>query len=101
MGYLDIWNINNDIEQPTCHVLVGEGKQAINRVKWSGDGKRIAVGDAAGKVYVYDVADRVAVPRLDEASRLKETIKEIEVGLDDKISSESADGGMHLDAPSV
>lgn len=35
----------------------------------SDDGKHIAVGDASGRVTMYTVADRVALPRAKEVER--------------------------------
>eukprot|EP00048_Salpingoeca_helianthica_P015098 m.225045 g.225045 ORF g.225045 m.225045 type:complete len:597 (-) comp16604_c0_seq1:186-1976(-) len=76
-GELDFWNPNSDTEAPVLSVTVGEGRQSVNRIRWSGSGLHLAAGDASGRVFVYDVGEKLAVPRADEAGRLKDTIAEM------------------------
>lgn len=76
-GELDFWNPNSDTEAPVKSSTVGEGKQSVNRVRWSRDGRQLAAGDAAGHVYIYDISEQIAVPRGDESARLKDTIAEM------------------------
>jgi dynein intermediate chain len=69
-GLLDVWNLNVDTEIPitttpvsipTSHssdrVLLSGEPQALNKLKWDNEGKRIATGSADGPVFVYDVAE--------------------------------------------
>lgn len=76
-GELDFWNPNSDTEAPVLSVTVGEGKQSVNRIRWSRNGHQLAAGDASGHVFVYDVGEKLAVPRADEYARLKDTIAEM------------------------
>jgi WD40 repeat protein len=55
-GCLDVWNLCKDVEQPASRVEVNNMKQSLNRVKWTIDGRHIAVGDANGSIFMYDVA---------------------------------------------
>ena len=59
-------------------VTVGEGKQSVNRIRWSRNGHQLAAGDAAGKVHIFEVGEKLAVPRADESARLKDTIAEMQ-----------------------
>lgn len=52
-GYLDIWDISRD---ESIRKKVNEKKNSpLNTVKWSHDGKRLAVGDADGNVSIVQV----------------------------------------------
>lgn len=77
-GQLNFWNLNADIEVPYASVDVGDGRTALNKARWNTQGNAIAVGDAAGMVHIYDVGERLAHPRSDEASRLRESLNDIE-----------------------
>jgi dynein intermediate chain, cytosolic len=77
-GRLDLWNLNQDTEVPTCSVIV-EGSTALNRVSWTPSGLHVTVGDESGKIYVYDVAESVGVPRMDEWQRFNSTLHELKM----------------------
>ena len=57
LGKLDFWDLNKDVEMPVYRYDVG--KKALNKLAWSADGKRIATGDIAGKVTVFNVEKEV------------------------------------------
>lgn len=76
MGRVDLWNLNNDTEVPTASVTL-DGQPAANRVKWGHQGNQIAVGDAEGKIWIYDVGESLAVPRHDEWSKFVRTLADI------------------------
>ena len=50
-GYLDFIDLNKDMELPIVHTKLGT--EAINKICWTEDGKRITVGDAAGKIQLF------------------------------------------------
>ncbi|KAH9368055.1 hypothetical protein HPB48_001045 [Haemaphysalis longicornis] len=75
-GRLDLWNLNNDTELPTVSEVV-DGGPALNRVIWTPSGHQVAVGDDAGKVWVYDVGEQLAVPKGDECSRFVQSLQEL------------------------
>lgn len=77
-GRLDLWNLNQDTEVPTASVTV-DGSPALNRVSWTPSGLHVTVGDEAGKIYVYDVAENLAIPRMDEWSRFSSTLHELKM----------------------
>ncbi|XP_041460776.1 cytoplasmic dynein 1 intermediate chain 2-like isoform X1 [Lytechinus variegatus] len=76
MGRVDLWNLNNDTEVPTASVTL-DGQPAANRVKWGHQGNQIAVGDAEGKIWIYDVGESLAMPRNDEWSKFVRTLADI------------------------
>lgn len=75
-GRLDLWNLNQDTEVPVASVVV-EGAPALNRVSWTPSGLHVTIGDDAGRIYVYDVAENLANPRVDEWSRFAATLNEL------------------------
>ncbi|XP_021706115.1 cytoplasmic dynein 1 intermediate chain isoform X13 [Aedes aegypti] len=82
-GRLDLWNLNQDTEVPTASVVV-EGQPALNRVSWTPSGLHVTVGDEAGRVYVYDVADNLASPRMDEWNKLNSVLYELKMNQNDE-----------------
>ncbi|XP_067132730.1 cytoplasmic dynein 1 intermediate chain 2-like isoform X3 [Centruroides vittatus] len=76
MGRLDIWNLNNDTELPTISIAT-EGNPALNRVIWTPSGHQVTIGDDMGKIWIYDVGEQLATPKIDEWSRFVHTLQEI------------------------
>ncbi|KAL5277050.1 DYNC1I2 family protein [Megaselia abdita] len=77
-GRLVLWNLNQDTEVPTASVVL-EGAPGLNRVSWTPSGLHVCVGDDAGRLYVYDVAEHLALPRIDEWTRFKGTLNELKL----------------------
>jgi len=73
-GSLDLWNLNEETEVPIIKTTVGS--KALNRLKWSPDGKKILTGDSAGSLYVYDTGE-ISVPRSDELQKFEETLSRL------------------------
>ncbi|XP_052861740.1 cytoplasmic dynein 1 intermediate chain-like isoform X4 [Anopheles cruzii] len=82
-GRLDLWNLNQDTEVPTASVTV-EGQPALNRVSWTPSGLHVTVGDEAGRIYVYDVADNLAHPRMDEWNKLSAVLYDLKINQTDE-----------------
>ncbi|XP_017066958.1 cytoplasmic dynein 1 intermediate chain isoform X12 [Drosophila eugracilis] len=83
-GRLDLWNLNQDTEVPTASVVVA-GAPALNRVSWTPSGLHVCIGDEAGKLYVYDVAENLAQPSRDEWSRFNAHLSEIKLNQSDEV----------------
>lgn len=81
-GRLDLWNLNQDTEVPTASVVI-DGAPALNRVSWTPSGLHVTVGDDSGKIYVYDVADNLANPRIDEWTKFASTLNEFRMNQSD------------------
>ncbi|XP_071875070.1 cytoplasmic dynein 1 intermediate chain short wing isoform X36 [Bombus fervidus] len=75
-GRLDLWNLNQDTEVPTASVVIN-GSPALNRVSWTPSGLHVTVGDDTGKIWVYDVAEHLAHPRIDEWNKFLYTQQEL------------------------
>ncbi|XP_017100761.1 cytoplasmic dynein 1 intermediate chain isoform X4 [Drosophila bipectinata] len=83
-GRLDLWNLNQDTEVPTASIVVA-GAPALNRVSWTPSGLHVCIGDEAGKLYVYDVAENLAQPSRDEWSRFNTHLNEIKMNQSDEV----------------
>ncbi|XP_076653248.1 cytoplasmic dynein 1 intermediate chain short wing isoform X15 [Halictus rubicundus] len=75
-GRLDLWNLNQDTEVPTASIMI-DGCPALNRVSWTPSGLHVTVGDDTGKIWVYDVAEHLAHPRIDEWNKFLYTQQEL------------------------
>jgi hypothetical protein len=75
-GNLDLWNLNNDLEVPAVRTCV-DPDRALNRCRWSKDGRQIATGDSVGNVCVFDVRPEISVPRADENERFEQTMSSL------------------------
>lgn len=56
-GRLDLWDLNKDTEMPITNYEFG--KNVLNKIAWSADGKRITVGDDSGKLSVMNIDKEV------------------------------------------
>ncbi|XP_036675836.1 cytoplasmic dynein 1 intermediate chain isoform X28 [Drosophila suzukii] len=83
-GRLDLWNLNQEMEVPTASIVVA-GAPALNRVSWTPSGLHVCIGDEAGKLYVYDVAENLAQPSRDEWSRFNTHLNEIKLNQSDEV----------------
>eukprot|EP00730_Choanoeca_flexa_P013232 TRINITY_DN50_c0_g1_i1.p1 TRINITY_DN50_c0_g1~~TRINITY_DN50_c0_g1_i1.p1 ORF type:complete len:613 (+),score=132.95 TRINITY_DN50_c0_g1_i1:38-1840(+) len=77
-GQLDFWNLNGDIEVPYASVSVRDDGVALNTLRWNGAGDQLAVGDGHGSLHIYNIGDRLAMPRSDEASKLRDTLNDLQ-----------------------
>lgn len=67
-GYVDVWNINRDKEMPVERKQVSN--KPINCLRWSKDGRRIAVGDAQGFVAMLQVDADLAAPEPEDFEKI-------------------------------
>jgi dynein intermediate chain, cytosolic len=56
-GAISFWNIIKDIEVPALEAKIAD--KALNKVRWTSDGKSVIVGDASGCTIVYEVPAEV------------------------------------------
>lgn len=78
-GRLDLWNLNNDTEVSSASVSVDGPAAAFNRVSWTQSGLHVTAGDDAGKIWVYDVGESLALPGADEWGKFAHTLQDMRV----------------------
>ena len=71
-GYLDIMDLNRDIESPKVHCKLGE--YAINKICWTEDGKRITVGDNNGKIQVFGLDKQLYISNSEDVKKFEKVI---------------------------
>ncbi|DAZ96092.1 TPA: hypothetical protein N0F65_000640 [Lagenidium giganteum] len=71
-GVVSLWNICRDVEVPVVEAKVGD--RAINKVRWSADGRNLLLGDADGNSYVYEVPADIALPQPDDLLLLESKV---------------------------
>jgi dynein intermediate chain len=71
-GKLDFWDLNKDVECPVYRHEVG--KDALNKLNWSHDGKRIAVGDINGKINVMTLDRDIVNCKQEESNKFQRVI---------------------------
>lgn len=83
---MDLWNLNQDTEVPAASVVI-DGAPALNRVSWTPSGLHVTIGDDSGKIYVYDVAEHLATPRMDEWTKFTATLNDLKMNQADDFES--------------
>lgn len=76
-GRLDLWNLINDSEIPTASICFNNGQSALNKLKWTKCGNKIAIGDDLGKVSIVDVNENISRPKVDDSKKLTNTLNEL------------------------
>ena len=71
-GYLDIFDLNKDIETPKVHCKLGN--DAINKICWTEDGKRITVGDSAGKIQLVGLDSQIYSSTSEDSKKFEKLI---------------------------
>ena len=71
-GYLDIMDLNKDIETPRVHSKLGDN--AINKICWTEDGKRITVGDNNGKIQVFGLDKQLYISNSEDVKKFEKVI---------------------------
>ncbi|KIR98614.1 dynein intermediate chain, cytosolic [Cryptococcus deuterogattii 2001/935-1] len=85
-GKFDLWNLNQDVEVPIVSTNVSS--RAINKLAWdrSATARKVALGSSDGKVYIYDVAEKLVMPRDSEWVEMQKNVQSLAA------SRESANG---------
>ena len=71
-GYLDIMDLNKDIETPKVHCKLGN--EAINKICWTEDGKRITVGDSSGKIQLFGLDNQIYSSTSEDSKKFEKLI---------------------------
>lgn len=86
-GKFDLWNLNQDVEVPSVSTQVCP--QALNKIAWdrAPSSRKVGLGGSDGKLYVYDVSEKVVQPRENEWVELQKTVQNL-------VASRDAGGGL-------
>ena len=71
-GFLDIFDLNKDIEAPKIRCKLGN--EALNKICWTEDGKRITVGDSAGKISLFALDPQIYSSSSEDSKRFEKLI---------------------------
>ena len=87
-GFIDIWDINKDTESPLVHKKAFENNQqsssaykeqddqrALISLKWSRDGRRIAIGDSDGFVSVWQADKELYMPKQSDFDKIEDLLQ--------------------------
>ncbi|KAJ3431161.1 cytoplasmic dynein 1 intermediate chain-related [Anaeramoeba flamelloides] len=69
-GELFVWDFNRDNEEPLVKIKASES--AINKCRWSQDGRKIVTGDSEAVVEVFELSEEVAIPKKADWSKMQE-----------------------------
>lgn len=70
-GFVDVWDINKDTESPIAHKQAFgqlglyrdmDESKSLSCLKWSRDGRRIAIGDSNGFVTIWQTDKELYMP---------------------------------------
>ena len=75
-GSLNLWNLLA-AESETPQVKAPISTAALNKCKWSGDGRKIATGDSLGVVRVHDIAVELITSHADDVTRMEATLQRL------------------------
>lgn len=76
MGRIDIWNINTDTEVPVVSLQTST-RTALNCIQWSTNGRELHIGDCDGKVFLFELKEKLAMPHSEEWKALNDTLNEM------------------------
>lgn len=68
-GFIDFWDINKDVEAPITRKKTGS--RALNCLRWSLDGRRIATGDSEGFVSLWSLDKDLSIPKNDDFNKME------------------------------
>ena len=73
-GYIDYWDLNRDRENQVFRYEIGV---PINKLTWSQDGKKLAAGDADGKISVFNCDKDVYTVRQEEFNKFDKVVNSL------------------------
>ena len=76
-GYVDVWNINRDKERSIERKQFQEkNPRPLNCLRWSKDGRRLAVGDSKGYVTILAVDSDLHTPKPEDFDQILELLSD-------------------------
>ncbi len=74
-GYLDIWDLIKNKEQPSIHCKLGN--EVLNKMSWTEDGKRMAIGDSSGKIQLLGMDKKIYKSTPEDSSKFEKIISKM------------------------
>ena len=71
-GFIDLWDLNRDWEIPTFRFNL---KNAVNKLAWSYDGKKLAAGDIEGKIAIFSSEKDVVNVRKEDINKFYNNVE--------------------------
>ena len=72
-GFIDVWDINKDIEAPVARKKTGS--RALNCLRWSMDGRKLVTGDSEGFVSLWSVDKEISMQKNEDFNKLERLIQ--------------------------
>ena len=76
-GHLDIWDFNKDLEVPKYKYQLE--KDVINKLSWSQDGKRLAVGDSTGKITILGLGKAIYNSKVEDSLKFEKLVTKMKM----------------------
>ena len=73
-GFIDLWDLNRDKEIPTFRYNL---KNAINKLAWSFDGKKLAAGDINGHINIFSSEKDVINVKNEDVNKFYNSVEKI------------------------
>ncbi|WRT70069.1 uncharacterized protein IL334_007063 [Kwoniella shivajii] len=76
-GKFDLWNLNHDVEVPIVSTTVSS--EALNKLAFDKTplSKKVGLGSSNGKVYMYDIMEKLIQPRDNEWIEMQKIIQSL------------------------
>ena len=75
-GNLDFWDLNKDMEIPKYRHQM---KDVINKLSWSDDGRRLAVGDDKGKVSILGISKDIYWSKVEDSLKFEKLVNKLKM----------------------
>ena len=76
-GNLDVWDFNKDLEIPL--VRCNLGKEVLNKLSWSSDGRRLAVGDSSGRIKLLKVSKDLYKSKPEDSIKFEKVVSRMKI----------------------
>ncbi|OCF77637.1 dynein intermediate chain, cytosolic [Kwoniella mangroviensis CBS 8886] len=96
-GKFDLWNLNQDVEVPIVSTKVSN--EAINKLSFDKSpllSRKVGLGSSNGKLYIYDISEKLVQPRDNEWVELQKTIQRLVASRESR-DSNSTLSNNHID----
>ena len=75
-GNLDFWDFNSDMEIQKYRHQMGD---VINKLSWSEDGRRLAVGNSKGKVSILGISKDIYRSKVEDSLKFEKLVARLKM----------------------